>query len=606
MPIPVAPVNCYLHDRSPIVVTGRGGGGGRGAGAALGPSVAQRLLRGYGPLAAAALAFLVMAALVPTVPQEVRIVGGRAPLAAGDTPGPAGGAAAGPETPVTSGPAARSPRASEATGGPPPSRGTGASGSAAISGAGQPAAAPAAPRSAPGARLGPCSGRTRQVANDPYSPPCFGFSGDNGGATNRGVSATEVVVSARVGGFPEFSIQPDDGPATTFSIDPEEYRNALVALAEYFNARFQFYGRRLRMAFYDARGNVLEELQGGGQEGAEADGVKAAEEVKAFVEVSAFTAPFADALSRRSVVNVGAPYLSQEWLAERRPYAWSPAPDCTFIQQSVSGYLVRRVASRPARHAGGALAGKPRRLGMIAPDNPWYQQCADSGERALRKEGVDPGLRLAYRLNFSTLSNQAASLVAKLRNAGVTTVVCGCDPALPLFLTSKAREQGYEPEWIVTGAAGMDLDPVAQLYQQDAWARAFGVSFLGSPQPVRATYGYAAFKMVRPDQEPPDIIDLLYYQMYLVALGVQMAGPILTPGSFAAGLYAYPGGSGPAGTWRFSPGRSTPTQDAREVYWDPRRRSTANGKNGAYVETEPGRRYGPAEWPPGDAPASVR
>jgi len=208
-------------------------------------------------------------------------------------------------------------------------------------------------------------------------------------------------------------------------------------------------------------------------------------------------------------------------------------------------------------------------------------------------------------LNFSTLSNQAASLVAKLRNDGVTTVVCGCDPVLPLFLSSKAREQDYEPEWIVTGAAGMDLDPIGQLYQQEEWSRAFGLSFLGSPQPVRASYGYAAFKAVRPNEEPPEIIDLLYYQMYLVALGVQMAGPTLTPETFDAGLHAYPGGTGPAGTWRFAPGRSTPTQDAREVYWDPHRRSSVNGKNGAYVETEPGRRYGPGQWPPGDPPAAA-
>ena len=27
-----------------------------------------------------------------------------------------------------------------------------------------------------------------------------------------------------------------------------------------------------------------------------------------------------------------------------------------------------------------------------------------------------------------------------------------------------------------------------------------------------------------------------------------------------------------------------------------------NGKPGAYVETDPGRRYRPGEWPPGDPP----
>ena len=71
---------------------------------------------------------------------------------------------------------------------------------------------------------------------------------------------------------------------------------------------------------------------------------------------------------------------------------------------------------------------------------------------------------------------------------------------------------------------------------------------------------------------------------------------------FEAGLYAYPGGTGPVGTWRFTPGRHTPTQDAREVYLDKDRISPVNGKPGAYGETEPGKRYRPGEWPSSDPP----
>jgi hypothetical protein len=44
---------------------------------------------------------------------------------------------------------------------------------------------------------------------------------------------------------------------------------------------------------------------------------------------------------------------------------------------------------------------------------------------------------------------------------------------------------------------------------------------------------------VRPDEEPIELVDILYYQLYLVALGVQMAGPTLTPETFEAGLHAY-------------------------------------------------------------------
>src|SRR5882672_12430472 len=43
-----------------------------------------------------------------------------------------------------------------------------------------------------------CSGPAKQVANDGYSPPCFRFSGDNGGATSRGVSRDAITVSYRI------------------------------------------------------------------------------------------------------------------------------------------------------------------------------------------------------------------------------------------------------------------------------------------------------------------------------------------------------------------------------------------------------------------------
>ena len=565
-----------------------------------------RILRGYGPLLAFAVLFCLMAAFVPTVGEEVRTV-------------PAEGVAAAPGSPAgypagateDAGPGGRSPRAGQARAGrrEPPGpevrrRGTGAAPGTAAGPQGTTGGQPAS-SGGPKASLGPCPNRPAQVQGDPYSPPCVVFSGDNGGAIGRGVTGDKVLISVRLFDFPELNIGPEDGPQTTFAIDKEELKNTTLGLTEYFNTRFQFYGRKLEPVFFDGKGDILAEFQGAGQEEAEADAVKAAEEIKPFAELFAITTPYADALSRRQLLNIGAPVMSQQWYAARRPFAWTAGPDCTFVLEAIADYLLKRVVHRPAAHAGGDLKGKERSIGLIVPENPWYQECADAGEKILRAAGAPPRLRLAYKIDINTLSNQAASMVAKLRDAGVTTVVCGCDPGLPVFLTSKAQEQTYEPEWLVAGTAFTDTDSIGQLYQQDQWARAFGLSFLGSPQPERGSYGYFAFKAVRPDQEPISLVDILYYQMYVVALGVQMAGPALTPETFEAGLYAYPGGTGPAGTWRFAPGRYNPIQDAREIYWDANQTSKLNNKKGAYVETEPGKRYRPGDWPASD-PAVFR
>lgn len=572
-------------------------------------------MRGYGPLFGFAVLFMLMAALIPTVGPEVKTVAVAGP--SGATPGLAPGAAAGEAGPsgsdaaaggaadtggvtANSGPlaaggnAAGAGRSANGAGGAAANANAAGTGAAAgPAGAGKAAAAPP--------RIGACTNRKAQVANDPYSPPCVAFSGDNGGATYRGVSATEITISARLAGLPDFSAAPsDNGPSATFSVKPEEIKRTMEGLADYFNSRFQFYGRKIKLVFFDGKGNFQTELQGGGQEEVEADAVKAAEEIKAFGDIIGISAPYDDALARRGVMSFGAPYMSAEWLAARRPYAWSPTPDCTFIEQSVSDYVNKRLAGRPARYAGGDLKGKPRTTAVIAPENPWYQQCVDAGEKVAKAAGHPNQDRIAYKLDFNTLSNQAASVIAKLKSEKITTVICGCDPAFPIFLTSKAQEQGYSPEWIITGAAFIDLDILGQLYQQDQWSHSLGLSFIGPLQPLRATTGYNTFKIARPNEEPSNLVDLLYYEMYTMVVGLQEAGPNLTPETFERGMYAYPGGFGPAGTWKFTPGRYTPTQDAREIYWDRNAISPQNKEKGSYVETMPGRRFRPGEWPATD------
>lgn len=63
-------------------------------------------------------------------------------------------------------------------------------------------------------------------------------------------------------------------------------------------------------------------------------------------------------------------------------------------------------------------------------------------------------------------------------------------------------------------------------------------------------------------------------------------------------MHAYPGGSGPAGTWGFPDGEFTPYRDSREIRWDPDAVSVFNSQPGAYVSDQT--RYGPGQWPAAD------
>jgi hypothetical protein len=322
-----------------------------------------------------------------------------------------------------------------------------------------------------------------------------------------------------------------------------------------------------------------------------------AEEIGAFAEIRGATPPYTDALARRKVLAFGTPFLSREWHERRRPYNWSIDTDCSIIVEAVSGFFLTFYAGQPAEFAGPGLQGKPRKYAVLAPENPWYQECVDAGSKVSADAGHPYDVRIAYKLDIPSMSNQAANVIAKLKSEGVTSVLCGCDPVFPVFLSSKAAEQNYHPEWLVTGTAQTDEDMVGQLNDQEQWSRAFGVSYKGAYRPLRAGLGYSAYKTVRQD-EPAFAVEIIYSQMYLLVLGIHMAGPNLTPESYEQGMFAYPGGTGPFGTWGFGPGNYTPTEDYRVIWWDPDGTSRFNNKKGTYVEAYDGRRFRPRELPP--------
>ncbi len=519
------------------------------------PSPIRRTLRGYGPLLATLIFFALVTTLVPTV-ARTRVEG--VPVAA-----------AGDRSETIAG-------SDGTTGG--------------TSGGGTTGALPA--------KATACSDRPAQIPGDPYSPPCISFSGDNGGSTSRGVSKDEIHVSVRLSDVTDFAALFEQVAGSQITETPDDVKRTLEGLTDYFNKNFQFYGRKIVLDFFQGQGSPTNEILGQGQEQATADAVHAARDVKAFADITAITPPYADALYREKVVNLGAPYMSREWYTSRRPYSWSFTTDCSTGVENVAGYHLKRMINHPAKYAGGDLQGKPRKFGGISPENPWYQECVGSARKILQAAGHPYDVELTYALDLNRMSQQAASLISRMKSENVTTIYCACDPILLVFLTSKATEQKYYPEWII-GAALVDTDTVGQLMDQQQWQHTWGISFLGASERVQSSYGYFAYKSVRKD-EPSVTVDLLYYQMYMLAIGLQMAGPDLTPTSYEQGMFAYPGGDGAGGKWRFAPRDYTTTDDAREIWWDPKTISPANGRAGTWVDAAPGKRFTQNSWPAGD------
>ena len=338
-----------------------------------------------------------------------------------------------------------------------------------------------------------------------------------------------------------------------------------------------------------------------GEEKALADAVRASKEYRAFADISGITIPYADALAQNGVVNFGAPYPSQKWFDERAPFAWSLFPDGTNVVRSSSASVIGRFpAGSTVQYGGDSLNGRPRKYAVVAPENAEYQESVNAYIGLLGKAGIEVALNMKYKLEIDSMPNQASNIIAQLKDAGVTSILCGCDPVmLALGLTPKANEQDYQPEWMTSGLAFVDQDIVSQLIATNQWQHAFGIAYNAESEPLGRSYPYAAYKSVRPGDEPAFGVEEVYYQMYLLAIGIQMAGPDLNPATFEAGMFAYPGGLGPRGSWGFGPGDHTPTDDYREIWWDPNRISGQNNRAGAWVQLGNGARYTPETAPRG-------
>jgi hypothetical protein len=292
--------------------------------------------------------------------------------------------------------------------------------------------------------------------------------------------------------------------------------------------------------------------------------------------------------------------MSREWFEDHRPYAWSTVPDCTATAERSATYSNNRLFGGEALWAEGDVSGQQRTLAVVAPNNLEYQQCVDAYVDGVDAAGHEVALRLDYILDPAQLQTQAASIMAKLKSEGTTSVSCACDPIMQMYLAQEATASDYHPEWLIAGVGFIDLDIGGQIISKNApdqWVRAFGASPSAAPQPPETSVAHAAYRTVRQD-EPSLLVDQIYAQLLTLALGIQMAGPELTPETFETGLFAYPGGSGQAGTWDFGPGHYTPVTDIREIWWDPDRVSPFNGQPGTYVDD--GQRYGDEDIPEGD------
>jgi hypothetical protein len=283
------------------------------------------------------------------------------------------------------------------------------------------------------------------------------------------------------------------------------------------------------------------------------------------------------------------------------------------LERTFGAWVCDRLKGGDATHAGPGSLGKPRVYGvMFTTEAVDIQITPEVFKEALASCGIQPAI-VATPQNQGAPPGQAtsndAAVVTQMRSAGVTTVLCLCEHLDLQAMGQAADQQLYYPEWVTSTYILNDenVDNLKEGPPADQLAHLFGLSVL----PMQRLFQDHPSTWADPSTPYEsdlleDVRDYEYHNLLLLASGIQMAGPDLTPANFEAGLqkavFPNPDTGIHAGHVGFQGGSHAMTIDAAEIWW-------SNTEHGPYADegagtwcyVEHGARHSLASpWPAGD------
>lgn len=441
-----------------------------------------------------------------------------------------------------------------------------------------------------------------------YAPPCVPVApADNGGGTSPGVTAKTIKIvyfmapkndiTASIAG------QLDTPTATIASVR---------AYVRMFESTFETYGRKVEIVPYTGTGIGTDETA------ARADAVKVATQIKAFASINgpSQTPVYADELAARKVLCIGCGIsVPNRTFEKNAPYMWGTLSTPEQYLENIGILLTKELNNRPAKWAGDPkMRTKQRVFGTVhyEQDPPVFTGTSKAVSELGKKNGWEAKVNLTYLLDLNRLPEIAAGLIAKLKNAGVTTVMFLGDPIMPIYLTKAATAQNYHPEWIVTGTVLTDTTALARNYDQGQWAHAFGLSTLPARVPQDDSDAYRTYRWYYGEMpEAAKTSGVIYPPLLQLFQGIHLAGADLTPQTFAGGMFRYPPTGGQPAAPHVSYGQNhlfhftngddfVSVDDSTLIWWDPNKSGLdEQGKQGKgmYQYVDMGKRYLPGKLP---------
>jgi hypothetical protein len=452
-----------------------------------------------------------------------------------------------------------------------------------------------------------CDQNSKRISIPSFgAPPCVSrHTGTNAGATHQGVTKDKIKVALYIA---------QDNPAADAILKAagaddsrEEVIQQNKEWAQYYEAHYNTWGRKTDIIVVDGSGAATDDAA------AKSDAIKVATQIKAFVSWGSPNNTYVNEVVARGVMCMCTVELPNALYQKWAPHVWSTLQSADQTYQLLTEYIVKRLAGRKAQWAGDpAIQQKERVFGLLQYDTKdfAYKSAALYLERELKKHGIK--LIISYFNGYPDLAanqEQARPVIQRMKEAGATSLICGCDPFAPIFFTQEATRQLYRPEWINVGSALTDTSFFGRTYDQDQWAHNFGLGQLVSRLPEQLSDSYrvytwqfgkeptarASYGVIRAP------IDIFYR-------GLHMAGGNLTPSTFEAGMFRHPligknmktvpSISFGKTVWPFND--YTAFDDVTEIWWDPNARGEdeiGNDGTGMYRYVDGGRRYIPGQWP---------
>ncbi|HEV7723040.1 MAG TPA: hypothetical protein VGO60_17245, partial [Iamia sp.] len=376
-----------------------------------------------------------------------------------------------------------------------------------------------------------------------YAPPCVPvFEGDNGGETSLGVTADSIKIVV---------YQPAPGGDITAALsgllDPEDVQERTrERYIEMLADVFETYGRTIDVQVLVGSGGADDDAA------ATADAIKVAEEIKPFAVLGGppLTNAFADQLADREILCIGCGLsVPDSVYQENAPYMWGNLPTPEQFLINFGDYIVKRLFRRTAEYAGPDLRDQERVIGTVnfEQDPPVFTDVAAEVARRSALRGYESAVQETYILDIPRLPERAASIIARMKAAGVTTVVFLGDPIMPIYLTQAATAEDYYPEWVIAGTVLTDTTALGRQYDPTQWTHAFGVSNLAGRKPIAQQDQWRLYEWYYGEEPEARLTSgVIWPNVQLLMLGIHMAGPNLTPETFQGGLFGYPpSGGGP-------------------------------------------------------------